>query len=423
MVGLVDGNNFFVSCERVVDPALAGRAVAVLSNNDGCCVSRSAEFKALGIPMGTPRFKLRDKERRGEVTLLSSNFELYGDLSARVMAVLREHAVEVEQYSIDEAFIRPPSFANRDLEAYGREVRAAVLQQTGIPCGIGFAPTKTLAKIANHIGKTRSTGVHVLPRDTAELFSKLPVSEVWGVGRRLVEKLHAERIFTIAQLCAASPDVLMRVGGVTLLRTVRELQGEPSLTARDYDADPGSITYSRSFGEHVADCASLCESIFAFASRASEKLRRHRLLASGCLVYAQYGPTLERTFLSQSVVFPAPTDATGSIIAALRPAAQSLYRPETVYCKSGISFFGLSSRSSPLQGSLFEEYAARNANTLRQKAETKLFAAVDALNARLGRDTVSVASVGLGTHKAWRVKMDNRSKRATTNWDELITVK
>ena len=423
MVGLVDGNNFFVSCERVVNPALNGCAVAVLSNNDGCCVSRSNEFKALKIPMGTPRFKLRRQEQRGEVTLLSSNFELYGDLSNRVMATLRELAVRVEQYSIDEAFIYPPTTACANLEEYGRIVRAAVLRQVGIPCGVGFAPTKTLAKIANHIAKKRPSGVYVLPADTSELFSALPVDEVWGIGRQLAARLRANRIFTIASLCATPADALRRIGGINLLRTVRELLGEPSLTESDYEAHPDSITYSRSFGEHTRDLEALWESVASFASRASEKLRRHALVAEGCSVFAQYGPTLERTFLSRTVVFPVPTDATNSIVAVLRPAVEALYSPDLTYCKSGIMFFGLSPRCGLQQVSLFDEFTERKAIRERQKATSRLFSAVDALNARFGRDTVSIASVGLGTHKTWRVKSDKLSKRATTRWDELITVK
>ena len=184
MIGLVDGNNFFVSCERVFDRRLVGRPVAVLSNNDGCCVSRSNEFKALGIPMGTPYFQLKDREAAGELCFRSSNYELYGDMSRRIIAVLREEAVDVEQYSIDEAFIYPPTTAASDYAAYGRRVREKILRWVGIPCGVGFAPTKTLAKIANHIGKKKPDGVFLMPDDPTEILAALPVQEVWGVGRR-----------------------------------------------------------------------------------------------------------------------------------------------------------------------------------------------------------------------------------------------
>ena len=214
LVGLVDGNNFFVSCERVVDPKLNGRPVAVLSNNDGCCVSRSNEFKALGIPMGTPYFKLKDREATGELVFRSSNYELYGDLSRRIVAILREMAVEVEQYSIDEAFVYPPTTEYAGLTDYGRRIRARILQWVGIPCGVGFAKTKTLAKIANHIGKKTKEGVFVMPDDPTDILAKLPTDEVWGVGRRLPVKLRAERILTAKDLRDAPDDVIRSVGGI-----------------------------------------------------------------------------------------------------------------------------------------------------------------------------------------------------------------
>ena len=228
MIGLVDGNNFFVSCERVFNRRLVGRPVAVLSNNDGCCVSRSNEFKALGIPMGTPYFQLKDREASGELCFCSSNYELYGDMSRRIISILREEAVDVEQYSIDEAFITPPSLEalgngewnewrpfpttrspfpvpHSPYLAYGRRLRSKILRWVGIPCGVGFAPTKTLAKIANHIGKKRPEGVFLMPDDPTEILASLPVQEVWGVGRRLPLKLRAERILT-AQHLRDAPD-------------------------------------------------------------------------------------------------------------------------------------------------------------------------------------------------------------------------
>ena len=261
MIALVDGNNFFVSCERVFNRRLVGRPVAVLSNNDGCCVSRSNEFKALGIPMGTPYFQLKHREASGELCFCSSNYELYGDMSRRIISILREEAVDVEQYSIDEAFIFPPTTAAADYAAYGKRVRANILRWVGIPCGVGFAPTKTLAKIANHIGKKRPEGVFLMPDDPTEILAALPVQEVWGVGRRLPLKLRAERILT-AQHLRDAPDATIRsIGGVTLLRTAMELRGIPCHEERDYDADPDSISCSRSFGEPATTVEALAESL------------------------------------------------------------------------------------------------------------------------------------------------------------------
>ena len=287
MIGLVDVNNCFVSCERVFNRSLVGRPVAVLSNNDGCCVARSNEFKALGIAMGTPYFQLKDREKSGELVFCSSNYELYGDMSRRLISILRDEALDVEQYSIDEAFILPPNNPGLGYAEYGKRLRAKILRWIGLPCGIGFAPTKTLAKIADHIAKKRPEGVFVLPDDPTDIIAGLPSDEVWGVGRRLVVKLRAERIFTAKDLRDARDDVIRSVGGVTLLRTAQELRGIPSNDDKDYDADPDSVSCSRSFGEPVTTLEGIAESLASFTAQAATKLRKHGLLASGCNVYAQ----------------------------------------------------------------------------------------------------------------------------------------
>ena len=280
MVGLVDGNNFFVSCERVFNRRLVGRPVAVLSNNDGCCVSRSNEFKALGIAMGTPYYQLKNREKSGELDFCSSNYELYGDMSRRIISILREEALDVEQYSIDEAFIYPPTGNGIDLVEYGKRLRAKILRWVGIPCGVGFAPTKTLAKIANHIGKKQPDGVFLLPDDPTEILASLPAGEVWGVGRRLALKLRAERIFSAKDLRDASDDVIRSVGGVVLLRTATELRGKPCNEERDYDGDPDSVSCSRSFGVPVTtlDQQERCRAICA---RLGVRLRIRRYEAKG----------------------------------------------------------------------------------------------------------------------------------------------
>ena len=208
MIGLVDGNNFFVSCERVFDPSLEGKPVAVLSNNDGCCISRSNEFKALGIAMGTPYFQLKDLEKKYGLIFRSSNYELYGDLSRRIISVLYEFSPDVEQYSIDEAFIHIKDPAGvphgRDLHQYyselGKAVRSTILQWIGIPCGVGFAPSKTLAKIANHIGKKQPSGIFVMPKNHLPLLKELPLTEVWGISWRLEKQLKAYGINNAGEL-------------------------------------------------------------------------------------------------------------------------------------------------------------------------------------------------------------------------------
>ena len=426
MYGLVDGNNFFVSCERVIDPKLEGKAVAVLSNNDGCCVSRSNEFKALGIPMGTPYFQLKDREAKGEVIFRSSNYELYGDISRRVIAVLRDEALEVEQYSIDEAFIVPPMRAAGNgerrigngeewLYEYGKRLRAKVLKWTGIPCGVGFAPTKTLAKIANHIAKKRPEGVFVMPDDPAEILSSLPVEEVWGIGRRMGERLRMRGITTALQLRDLSDSIIRSIGSVVTVRTATELRGIEAVVDKDYDADPDSVSCSRSFGTPVESLEGLAESVASFAAQAAEKMRRHKMVAEGCNIYAQFGTACESRWVERSAVFDSPTNATNEILKAITKVIGALYIPGVKYRKSGVVFFGLTKEDSLRQMDLFDTPKATSSKV------KELFKAVDALNRHYGRGMVFSASEGI--KREWKMKRSLLSKRATTCWDDLMVVK
>ena len=432
MFGLVDGNNFFVSCERVFNRRLVGKPVAVLSNNDGCCVSRSNEFKALGIPMGTPYYQLKDRERSGELCFCSSNYELYGDMSRRIISILRDEALDVEQYSIDEAFILPPPWKGSESEAdwllaYGLRLREKILRWVGIPCGIGFAPTKTLAKIANHIAKKRPEGVFLLPGDAARILSALPADEVWGVGRRLSAKLRAHRIISAKDLRDAPDGTVRSIGGVTLLRTATELRGTPCVDSRDFDADPDCVSCSRSFGEPVTTLDGISESLASFTAQAATKLRRHRMVASGCNIYAQIfrsgggGECVGRT-----VVFPAPTDATNEMLRAIRPEIPALFVPGMRYRKTGVVFFGLESVDAPKQTELFPPVSAgagdASGAAARAARASSLYKAVDAVNARFGRGKVFSAAEGIGD-KAWKMRRAKLSKRASTRWDEIMTVR
>ncbi len=419
MFGLVDGNNFFVSCERVFDRSLVGRPVAVLSNNDGCCVSRSNEFKALGIAMGTPYYQLKSREASGELCFRSSNYELYGDLSRRIVAILRDEAIDVEQYSIDEAFIVPPTPRNGDatLLEYGARLRARILRWVGIPCGIGFGPTKTLAKIANHIAKKTDSGVFVLPDDPTELLATLPAVEVWGVGRRLLVKLRGMGIFTAKNLRDAPDGTLRAIGGVTLLRTAMELRGVSCHEERDYDADPDSVSCSRSFGDPATTRDAIEESIATFTAQAAVKLRRHGLLASGCNIYAQvFASGGGGEYAGRTVVFPRPTDATNEMLSAIRKEVGALFVQGRRYRKTGVIFFGLEKADAPKQLDLFDS------TTAAAPSRSALYKVVDALNARFGKGAVFSAAEGVG-ERAWKMKREKLSRRPTTRWDELLVVK
>lgn len=408
MVGLVDGNNFYVSCERIFDRSLVGKPVAVLSNNDGCCVAMSPEFKALGIPRGTPYFQLKDRERTDGLIFRSSNYELYGDISRRIVSILRDMAVEVEQYSIDEAFISPPQVD--DLLDYGARVRKRILRWVGVPCGVGFAPTKTLAKIANHIGKKLPGGVFVMSDDPTDILAKLPTSEVWGVGRRLPIKLRAERIHTAKDIRDAPNDVLRSIGGITLVRIAEELRGVACHEERDYDASPDSVSCSRCFGEPVTTERGIVEAVASFTAQAATKLRKHKMLASGCNVYVQEAPLGE--FFGRTVVFSRPTDATNEMLEAVSKASASLFSVGRRYRKAGVVFMGLEKAGLIRQMDLFAP--------VEMLENSRLYEVIDRLNLKYGKNAIRSASQGLATEKpSWTMKRAKLSARSTTNWKEI----
>jgi DNA polymerase V len=394
---------------------LEGKAVAVLSNNDGCCISRSNEFKQLGIAMGTPYFQLKERIARDGLHLLSSNYALYGDMSRRIISVLQEFVPSVEQYSIDEAFIHPQLPDDADFLSMGIGIRQTILKWIGIPCGVGFAPTKTLAKIANHIAKKSAVCVFLMPDDPTEILGALPCDEVWGVGRRLAPKLRGERILTARHLRDAHDDTLRSIGGVTLLRTAMELRGISCLEERNYDAGPDSISCSRSFGEPATTREALAESLASFTAQAAVKLRRYALLAAGCNIYAQiFAEGGGGDCVGRTIVFPAPTDATNIMLRSISDEIKHLYLPGVRYRKTGIVYFGLERQGTAHQIDLFEETPVAE--------RSRLYAAVDALNARYGKGKVFSAAQGIG-EKSWHMKRQKLSPRPTTRWDELMVVR
>lgn len=423
MIALADANNFYVSCERAFDPRLEGVPVAVLSNNDGCVISRSPECKALGVEMGTPHFKLKGSG----IVFRSSNYELYGDISARIAATLGTFTPAVEPYSIDEAFLHFDGGAERRAggwEALGRAIRQRVLKWTGVPCGVGFAPTRTLAKIANHIAKKRPGGVHVMPDDPSGVLEGLPVGEVWGVGRRLAERLQRSGVADALALSRCGREFFRRGRfAVTLERTALELRGVPATEPDPLEREnPQSVGVSRMFGKPVEDVRGLCEAVATHASAAAEKLRKAGMVAAGANVFVQEcappgtGGWSDSgwwtPFTTSTAAFDAPTAATGEILAALRPAVEGLYVPGKRYRRAGVLFFGLERESTA--GDLFRGRPS-------DRPASKLAAAVDAINARFGRGTVFYAASG--TTRDWKMKREMLSPRYTTRWDELPVAK
>lgn len=419
LVALVDVNNFFVSCERVFDPRLQGRPVVVLSSNDGCAIARSNEVKALGVKMGAPWFRMQALARRHGIVALSSNFTLYGDMSDRVVAVLREFSPQVEVYSIDESFVGLDGLAGRWLSpaAMGQAMRRRVLQWTGLPVCVGVAPTKTLAKLANHVAKKqlRFDGVcdfsAMTDDELAALLAGIDVEEVWGVGRRTAEALRGLGIGTAGELRQADAGRLRTRFGVVLARIVCELRGEPCLGLEEVETPRQQIIASRSFGEPVTVRDEVGAAVSTFVARAAERLRGQESLCGAIRVSVETSRFREPCYANGvTVPLPEPTDDTRVLAGAALSGLRRIFRQGFLYKKAGVVLMDLSPAADRQQG-LFDAVAAD-----REKS-ARVMAALDAVNAAYGRDTLFVGSAG--TNPRWLTRAGRRTPRYTTDWDEL----
>ena len=416
-IALVDCNNFYASCERVFQPALRGKPVVVLSNNDGCVIARSNEAKALGIPMGEAWHICRARVNTQGVIVRSSNYTLYGDMSARVMRALSGFTSELGVYSIDEAFLGLGGFEHR-LEDHARELRRTVLQWTGIPVSVGIATTKTLAKAANRRAKKHPgcQGVCILldevPID-AQL-AGMALDDLWGVGQRLADRLAALGITNPLMLKQADARFLRERFSVVLERTVTELRGIPCIEMEDAPPDRKSIMASRSFGKAVETRQEMEEAVAAYTARAAEKLRRQHLTAARLQVFVmtnRFRPQDAQYSREQGVQLPVATADCGKLIAAVLRGLGFLWREGFRYKKAGVMLLDLTPAAT-VQGGLFDA-----PDDARAKAR---MLAVDKLNGRYGRDTVRFAATGIG--RAWKLRREFISPRYTTCWEELLTV-
>ena len=417
MFALVDCNNFYVSCERVFDLSLINKPVAILSNNDGCVISRSNEIKALGIKMGVPYFQLKPLIARHGIKIRSSNYELYGDLSKRVMTVLGDFSPDVEPYSIDEAFLLLSMSAGTDYFACGQQIRKKVLKWVGIPVGVGIASTRTLAKIANHIGKKSPEGVFVMPDNPSNILSKLPVEEVWGIGRRLSEKLNRLGISTAEQLRLQDDAFLRKQFNVCVARTALELNGTPALEMDSIEEPSQSISCSRSFGHPVIDLRDLSEAVAVYTSTAATKLRKENQKAAGANVYFQYYPEYgnvakEGGITGTTVIFDFPTGDTSTMLNKITAVLPGIFIEGRRYKKAGVIFFGLESASS-VQPDIFS-YA-------ESSKRDKLYETVDQINKQFGRKTIFHLAEGI--QRPWTMKRDHLSPNYTTDWQQIPVVK
>lgn len=416
MIGLIDCNNFYASCERVFRPDLTGKPVAVLSNNDGCFIARSEEAKALGLPMAAPLFKYKWLIEKHRINVFSANFALYGDMSARVMAILKAETPLVEVYSIDEAFIDIGLIPAHEQIAFCHELQRKMNRWTGIPVSIGLGPTKTLAKAANKMAKCsrQQSGIYALtePARLANELLQLDLRDLWGIGAPLASHLNKYGIYNAWELVQADLSVVRKAGGVVLERTVRELAGEPCIAFEPEAEARQRIMVSRSFGHDVSDFEQLRAAVVSFAARAAEKLRKQQCCTRAVHVYARSNRFKEESNQyrgSIAVELDVPTKDTTVIVDAAVQGLSLLYRKGCRYKKAGI-----------MLDQVLPETVAQLCLFAEQEQDSGLSGVMDKINERMGSSTLRLAAMDVGSD--WRMQQNCRSPRYTTRWDELPVV-
>ena len=437
MFALVDVNNMYVSCERVFRPALNGKPVVVLSNNDGACIARSNEAKDLGVQMAQPWFEVKHLERSAGLIALSANFELYGDMSSRMMTLAARYAPRQEIYSIDECFLDFEGVPG-DLAAIGRELRSRVLRWVGLPTSVGFAPTKTLAKLANHVAKTadRKPGSYperlaqvchfgaLSPRERDDVMRRTDVGDVWGIGRKTAPKLREAGIRTVLDLERADAAALGRQFGVVMQKTVRELQGTPCLEVDDDPPAQQQIMCSRSFGNPVTELPELIEVVSGFATRVARRLREQEGACGAVQVFIRTSPYRQQDrqhSATATLPLPRATADTRALVIGAVKALRSIYKPGYRYLKAGVMLVELQSgRHEQSSLELFDE----EPEAVQFDGRRDLMATLDAINERFGLDAVGIASSAKrSARSAHASRQERRSPRYTTRLDEVIVAR
>ncbi len=415
-IALIDCNSFYVSCERLFNPKIRKKPVVVLSNNDGCIVSRSNEAKALGIKMGEPYFKAKDIIVKNNVHVFSSNYSLYGDLSRRVMRTLKRFNSDIEVYSIDEAFIDLSNFPDNEVENVAQEIRATVLQWTGIPTSIGIAKTKTLSKVANHIAKKKQSGItnFIGVENIDPLLEKVDINDVWGVGKQLTKFYHKNGIYNAKQLKNKSNTWIKKSSNVLGSRTAMELRGISCIDIEKTKSKRKSCVVSRSFGQRVEKYQELKEAVAGYCLNASEKIRSESLIAKSITVFIRTSPFQSRFGYysnSKTIDFPIGTSDSIEIVKTALTILESIFKNGYRYQKAGVLLSGLSESTN-------------NKNLFSSKKDEKincLMKSIDNTNYRYGRSTLSLASAGV--RKKWSSKRQYYSRIDTADFHCLPTIK
>ena len=415
-IALVDCNSFYVSCERLFNPKIRKKPVVVLSNNDGCIISRSNEAKALGIKMGEPYFKAKEIILKNNVQVFSSNYSLYGDLSRRVMRTLKRFNVDIEIYSIDEAFLDMTNFSDKEVEEVGKEIRSTILQWTGIPTSIGIAQTKTLSKVANHIAKKKKTGVTSLIglENIDPILEKVEINDVWGVGRQLTKFYNKNGIYNAKQLKNKSNTWIKKNSNVLGSRTAMELRGVPCIDLEKTPSKRKSCVVSRSFGKRVEKLQEMKEAVANYSLNASEKIRSESLNAKSITIFIRTSPFQSRFGYysnSKTIDFPIATDNSIEIVKAAIEGLESIFKNGYRYQKAGIILTGLSNSNEG--ENLF--------SSEKDKKIGNLMRSIDKTNYRYGRSTLSLASAGI--QKKWNMRREYSSKIDTADFYSLPKIR
>ena len=415
-IALIDCNSFYVSCERLFNPKIRKKPVVVLSNNDGCIISRSTEAKALGIKMGEPYFKAKDIIIKNKVEVFSSNYSLYGDLSRRVMRTLKRFNSAIEVYSIDEAFLDLSNFADSEVEKVGKEIRETVLKWTGIPTSIGIAKTKTLSKVANHIAKKKESGVTSLIgiENIDPILEKVEINDVWGVGRQLTKFYHKNGIYNAKQLKNKSNTWVKKNSNVLGSRTAMELRGIPCIDIETTQSKRKSCVVSRSFGQRIEKYQELKEAVANYCLNASEKIRSESLIAKSITVFVRTSPFQSRFGYysnSKTIDFAISTNNSIEIVKTALVALDSIFKNGYRYQKAGVMLTGLSN-----------EDGSKNLFSSEKDEKIKgLMKSIDNTNYRYGRSTLSLASAGV--QKRWNMRREHSSKIDTADFYLLPTIR
>ena len=409
MIALADCNNFYVSCERVFRPFLDNKPVIVLSNNDGCAIARSNEAKSLGIGMGSPYHQIRGLCQKNNVRVYSSNYELYGDMSRRVVSALGQFTSQIEVYSIDESFLYLSE--TKDPLEIAKTMRTKVLQWTGIPISVGLGPTKTLAKLANRLAKKNRSGCLTVSQDDYELIASVEIEDVWGVGRRLGHKLRGVGVSNALNLMRASSKAVRKLGGVVLERTQKELQGWQCLELEQCPQPKKNVCCSRAFGQPITSLNQIEEAVANHSFRGVQKIRKQQSLACGLQAFIKTNPFRVNTPQYSNagyIGFDEPTDEPMQIISTAKNIIQSIYRKGYQYHKAGIMLLNLQPKALQ-QGLLFPPK--------QQSKRKQLLEAIEEIRSAYGPESAFLAAQGI--QRKWEMKRNYRSPRYTTNWQEI----